>query len=691
MNKIYKVIWSKTRNCYVAVAEFVKRNGKGGSVLNRRHIAAALGSKTAASLLTGQTVAAALLAATVFCAAPGMAMANSGGTLQANGDYIGVAPEYNVTIDENVNGSAYGRYETDNPASGAMLSISTGGKANAAFGGRAASGDVTGNKVAMNGGEIVEGSSSGPHAGNLYGGLAVDGVASGNKVTISSGTVNDGVYGGYSSAGNAEENAVTVSGKSNAGFVVGGYSEAGGFAKSNRVIIHNMTEGYQVASATGGVADTGRVENNSVTVEGAAITYDIDGGIGYGEAIHNQVTLAKGEARGLLGGSGNVLVSQNTATLNEGGKTTYIYGGYAGSGIATKNEVIINGGTVDNQGVMEDAVYGGNAFNGDATYNKVTLNGGAINADVYGGHVWDPASTGKATDNTVVLDTGATGKTFNSNLYGGKTNGSGDDISGNSLQVKGKGIAVTSINNFENYNFVLPADSKAGDTMLQLTGQGAGLEIDGSKVSITTDGRQNGLNLGESITLLHKTGGSGAFSVTNLTGAVQTSKLDGVESGFDVMKYKLENPADKLNVTVSELYLYGDGGSNDPIRWEGNTLTIKSGKANSAFGGRAKFSANENSVTMEGGELVELADQANPNYNISGNLYGGYAGDINDQRFAGASARDNTVKISGGKVGRDVYGGYAVSSPSGNATGNTVEISGGKVERAVYGGYAENE
>ena len=42
MNKIYKVIWSKTRNCYVAVAEFVKRNGKSGSSLNRRHIAAAL-------------------------------------------------------------------------------------------------------------------------------------------------------------------------------------------------------------------------------------------------------------------------------------------------------------------------------------------------------------------------------------------------------------------------------------------------------------------------------------------------------------------------------------------------------------------------------------------------------------------------------------------------------------------------
>ena len=30
MNRIYKVIWSKVRNCYVAVSEIAKRNGKGG-------------------------------------------------------------------------------------------------------------------------------------------------------------------------------------------------------------------------------------------------------------------------------------------------------------------------------------------------------------------------------------------------------------------------------------------------------------------------------------------------------------------------------------------------------------------------------------------------------------------------------------------------------------------------------------
>ena len=30
MNKIYKVIWSKTKNCYVVVSELAKRNAKGG-------------------------------------------------------------------------------------------------------------------------------------------------------------------------------------------------------------------------------------------------------------------------------------------------------------------------------------------------------------------------------------------------------------------------------------------------------------------------------------------------------------------------------------------------------------------------------------------------------------------------------------------------------------------------------------
>ena len=48
MNKIYKIIWSKAKNCYVVVSEIAKRNGKCSSSLNKKIIASFL----AAGLLT---------------------------------------------------------------------------------------------------------------------------------------------------------------------------------------------------------------------------------------------------------------------------------------------------------------------------------------------------------------------------------------------------------------------------------------------------------------------------------------------------------------------------------------------------------------------------------------------------------------------------------------------------------------
>ena len=46
MNKIYKIIWSKARNCYVVVSELAKRNGKASSGLNKKIIAAFLAAGT---------------------------------------------------------------------------------------------------------------------------------------------------------------------------------------------------------------------------------------------------------------------------------------------------------------------------------------------------------------------------------------------------------------------------------------------------------------------------------------------------------------------------------------------------------------------------------------------------------------------------------------------------------------------
>ena len=100
MNKIYKVIWSKVRNCYVAVSEIAKRNGKSctsvncGAKVNRRCIALGLAIAT-------------------FCAVPMNAMAaNSGGTTDSAGSYVGDSPNYNVKIDSGHSGDVYGRKES---------------------------------------------------------------------------------------------------------------------------------------------------------------------------------------------------------------------------------------------------------------------------------------------------------------------------------------------------------------------------------------------------------------------------------------------------------------------------------------------------------------------------------------------------------------------------------------------------
>ena len=50
MNKIYRIIWSKTRNCYIVVSEIAKRNRKCSSALNKKIIAAFLAAGTVLSV-----------------------------------------------------------------------------------------------------------------------------------------------------------------------------------------------------------------------------------------------------------------------------------------------------------------------------------------------------------------------------------------------------------------------------------------------------------------------------------------------------------------------------------------------------------------------------------------------------------------------------------------------------------------
>ena len=90
MNKIYKVIWSKVRNCYVAVSEIARRNGKSctsvhcGAKADRTHTGPVFSAIVGVMLLAG--MCSALLPVRVALAAPVMP------TL----DYRGASPD--VTI-----------------------------------------------------------------------------------------------------------------------------------------------------------------------------------------------------------------------------------------------------------------------------------------------------------------------------------------------------------------------------------------------------------------------------------------------------------------------------------------------------------------------------------------------------------------------------------------------------------------
>ena len=720
MNKIYKVIWSKTRNCYVAVAEFVKRNGKGGSVLNRRHVAAALKKLQQASAIcdgvglaapfTCRHVAAAL-AAVAICAAPVSGWAeNRGGALKDYPEvpfdktYVGVDDNGDIDPSDNIV-RVEQQYEN-----GVELEYIIGGYT-----------PVT----AEVGKNTVEISGDGLSLKNVYGGYSTDGNAVDNVVTVDRGTivevyggysqkpatgntvfVKDGkldfVYGGYSTGGNAggiEENkgnAVSITGGTISKRVSGGFSEYD--ALCNTVSISGGYIGGGVYGGVyGGYSGKNVAAGNAVTIKGnATIQEAVYGGYSK-EATGNKVTVEGGTVNNNVhGGYSNEADATGNAVTVSGG-TVYgdVYGGYSDSKDAVGNTVSISDGYIDG------GVYGGYSASKDAVGNTVTVSGGNVKKWVYGGY----SSKGTAKDNTVILSKkeGHAAPTINGGVLCGGV--SYNNPCNNTLQVEAVNVSALEIRGFDNYNFVLPTDVRKDDTLLQLMAQDEDLTINGKSISVSAASGTvagMGLQLGDKVTLLEKIGGQGAFKITDFDHLIE-ERLDGVASGLIKNRYSLIFQGETyIEATLAEKYLYGEGGANTPGQRETkNTLTITDGKANVAFGGRAARGAvTENNVIMSGGEIVITSSILIGGIDVSGDLYGGFAeeGDVkkNTVKISGGTvhswlmggysltgaAKDNSVTVSGGTVNDNVYGG---NSPV-DATGNAVTVSGGTVKGDVYGG-----
>ena len=278
MNKIYKVVWSKAKHCYVVTSELAKRQTKGCGARSLRMATVSLG------------VAASLLCAGAVLPIFGESVAEAKTTTEKQGnkiintttDYTTVFnfqyPEKSVTIGAteinevtNAHGvfgnvaQRVGQQMTDNVSfkviDGQLIEIHdvnqyylepyqrvlTGHPFNFSNGtdsdiddeiknSDGAKSDVTGYSLTITGGTLQE----------VAGGLSNGGNVSNNTININDGTINKAVYGGYTTqSGNVSNNTVNLNGGIIKGTVYGGYSEdgvAGGStaAEGNKV---NITGG----------------------------------------------------------------------------------------------------------------------------------------------------------------------------------------------------------------------------------------------------------------------------------------------------------------------------------------------------------------------------------------------------------------------------------------------------------------
>ena len=175
MNKIYKVIWSKVRNCYVAVSEIAKRNGKSctsvncGGKANRRCVALSLA----------------------------LALCVTGGAVFTT-PQVAMAADIVITSgSETINDATHAADDYYLNGSNITFTVNEGGVVKSISGhGDAA---VSGNTVTINGGTVnhadTDWSETSPGSGNwvgkpnLTGGFSTSGAVTDNQVTITNATL----------------------------------------------------------------------------------------------------------------------------------------------------------------------------------------------------------------------------------------------------------------------------------------------------------------------------------------------------------------------------------------------------------------------------------------------------------------------------------------------------------------------
>ena len=462
----------------------------------------------------------------------------------------------------------------------------------------------SGNSVTVNGdvpGDV--------HGGSDYYTNGINAAATNNRVTVSGGSMGS-VFGGYaeSDSGSATVtgNSVSISGGST-GDVLGGaaYSYSGMAVDSIPIAIGFVPSGY---AGSGSGSATAKATDNSVRISGGTIYGNVHGGhassnSGSAIATGNSVSISGGTIGKIVNlaldsHSGRALAlatviappedldldpapapapaedpdpapaedpdpteGPNTDTDMAPPKTisSLVSGGYAysyfGNATVTGNSISISGGTI------HENVSGGYAYSyfgsAMATGNSISISGGSIHGNVYGGAAYSSSGSAMATDNSVTLS-GAPVFDAANEIWGGQAlvagTPSGDAFTKNALNVWNySGNAVKSVQNFQYYNFVLPAAMQNGRTLLTVTGTAyfddsqSGAK-NGSRSTITGVGIMGGgtpLQAGDSVTLMRY------GSLGNNANAVNGNSIVAGRKGVSLLyDFQLKQTPTGLTATV---------------------------------------------------------------------------------------------------------------------------------------------
>ena len=357
-------------------------------------------------------------------------------------------------------------------------------------------GDANNNTIEIKGNVTLGLSNTSSGGTTIYGGYAAAGEASGNKITVDQGATVKAyfIYGGNSSSSSdsglslTKNNQVIISGD-----VTVGNSIAGGFANGK-------------SGVTGSVAQGNKVE---VTV-GGKVTGAIRGGISaYGSANENTVNVA-GTVTGMVtgghaNGSGNNAGTANSNQITVSGTAgNAVVGGWSVAGSAQANRIEITG-----TATVTGAIYGGYAGGGSSNVdsNSILIESGTIGGDIYGGYT---GGSGNANNNSITIR-GAVDLS-NRTIYGGSSS-SGNAKTGNTLRFENTGGNIKAIKNID----VLGVSALADNSKVLTITNGTSGDLANTTVRLIA--ADDGLQVGKQITLLT----ANSDVITNTTALDQSS------------------------------------------------------------------------------------------------------------------------------------------------------------------------